>query len=210
MKKLLLRAVVPAVILLIGSGVQAATLTLSDLSSDSTPASVLDATMDFSVAGTQLTLIVTNTTSAPNEFRITEVAFNGAANVAGLSLVSATSNTDGDVTGGWSLNNNVGMDGFGKFDFQLIDGTGADPDQIASGENVTFVLNIAGTGPFADTDFIRLSSTPPGSTEALASIKFTGGPGDDSAFGAVVPVPAAAWLFGSALGLMGWIRRRAA
>jgi hypothetical protein len=26
---------------------------------------------------------------------------------------------------------------------------------------------------------------------------------------AVIPVPAAVWLFGSALGLLGWIRRRA-
>ena len=26
---------------------------------------------------------------------------------------------------------------------------------------------------------------------------------------AVVPVPASAWLFGSALGLLGWVRRRA-
>jgi hypothetical protein len=27
---------------------------------------------------------------------------------------------------------------------------------------------------------------------------------------AAIPVPAAAWLFGSALGLLGWMRRRAA
>jgi len=30
----------------------------------------------------------------------------------------------------------------------------------------------------------------------------------DAAFAAVVPVPAAVWLFGSALGLMGWVRRQ--
>ena len=30
----------------------------------------------------------------------------------------------------------------------------------------------------------------------------------DPTFGAVVPIPAAVWLFGSALGLLGWARRR--
>jgi hypothetical protein len=33
---------------------------------------------------------------------------------------------------------------------------------------------------------------------------------DDFAFTAVVPIPAAVWLFGSALGLLGWMRRKKA
>jgi hypothetical protein len=31
---------------------------------------------------------------------------------------------------------------------------------------------------------------------------------DDFQFGTVVPIPATVWLFGSALGLLGWVRRR--
>lgn len=46
--------------------------------------------------------------------------------------------------------------------------------------------------------FFILEITPTGTYEAYGIV--------DSA---VVPVPAAAWLFGSALGLLGWVRRRA-
>ena len=40
-------------------------------------------------------------------------------------------------------------------------------------------------------------------------VKIGDGAGETMTF-QVVPVPAAAWLFGSALGLLGWVRRRSA
>ena len=43
----------------------------------------------------------------------------------------------------------------------------------------------------------------------MAHIQSTSTPGNSESIGGVVPIPAAAWLFGSALGLLGWLRRRA-
>lgn len=184
-------------------------LTLSDVSSDATDAALLDATMQFNVTGTQLSLVVTNNTADPSAYRLTEVFFNANSNVSGLSYVSATSNTDGNITSAWSLSNNIGADGMGEHDFALFDGTGNDPDQIAAGENVTFVFDIDNAGVTA-TDFLELSTNPPGSIEAYAVIKFTGGPGDDSAFGGVtvVPLPAAIWMLISGISILPLLRRR--
>jgi len=195
----------------ISIGAHAVMLTLSDVSSDATDASLLDATMQFDVTGTQLSLVVTNNTADPNAYRLTEVFFNANSNVSGLSYVSATSSTDGIITSAWSLSTNQGADGMGKHDFALFDGTGNDPDQISSGENVTFLFNIGSAGVTA-TDFLELSTNPPGSIQAYAVIKFTGGPGDDSAFGGVtvVPLPAAIWLLISGISILPWLRRRAA
>lgn len=61
-------------------------LTLSEQSSDSTPAADLDATLDFSVSGTDLFLTVTNTSALPNAFNINEIYWNAANNVSDLSF----------------------------------------------------------------------------------------------------------------------------
>ena len=59
-----------------------------------------------------------------------------------------------------------------------------------------------GTHSFTvDNDFAANTGA---SESVVASVIF-----DHVEYGAVVPLPAAAWLFGSALGLLGWMRRKA-
>ena len=69
-----------------------------------------------------------------------------------------------------------------------------------------FAHNVTG---FNGVDFLLVGTTP---------FENTYGPllgGARSNFGfsrmtATIPIPATAWLFGSALGLLGWLRRKAA
>jgi hypothetical protein len=182
----------------------AGTLLLSDLSSDETDAALLDATLQFDVTGaTELTLSVTNDTVAPNAFKINEVYFNAAANVSSLSLVSASSDLEGDVSSSWQLTTGQAADGFGVFGFALTGTNGrVSKREIESGETMTYVFSIAGTGPFTMDTFTKVLSTiPPGDRPSLAAAKFVKGPGDDSAYGAVVPEPGTGVLL--ALGLLG-------
>jgi hypothetical protein len=172
-----------------------ATVTLSSHSSDPTPASILDATMEFAISDlVEMTLTVTNYTTAPFEFDINEVFFNAKSNVTGLTLDSVTSSLDGPI-GGWSLVTSSGTmgpthaDGFGIFDYGVIDGVSG-PDQIQPAESVAFVFTITGTGPYVDTDFIELSQLDGGGDiVTYGAAKFVNGPGDDSAYGAYVPEP---------------------
>ena len=193
--------------LLLGSAAQATTITLSDLSSDATPASLLDATFDFSISGaSELTLTVTNDTSPPNKFNINEIFFNGAGNVAGLSLDSATHSVEGLVTGQWGPVDVATMvNGFGVFDFGLTDGVGEkDVSVIGFGESVDFVFTISGTGPFDMNDFVVANASG-----NIAAAKFVSGKQDDSAFGAAVPEPATGALVAFGLVLLGVRRRQA-
>jgi hypothetical protein len=182
----------------------ATAINLSSVSSDSTPASDLDANFDFSVLGTTLTLTVTNTTTAPNEYNINEVYFNGSGNVSALSLLSATHSAAGDVLTAWMpVLTGVMVDGFDTFDFGVMDGTGENaPPAIGPMENLAFVFSITGTGPFDDYDFIVANSFG-----YAAAAKFVSGPGDDSAYGAAVPEPSTALLLASGLLLLGARRR---
>lgn len=172
-------------------------LFLSTHSSDETPASLLRAKFEFEVTGSTLTFTAFNLTEAPNTFNINELYFNFGGSVTGLSAVS--------IPTGWTFLTDQAADGFGRFDIALIDGVGQNPAQIAAGESVSFVFNILGSG--VASDFISsLSSIPPGDRPAFAAAKFVGGPGDDSAFGAVIPAPGTAGV--AILAAIGATRRR--
>ena len=192
------------------SQVQAALVyTFSDLSSDATPASDLDATLTFNVtslgatSGSDLlTLTLDNQTTAPNTFSINEVYFNFTGIHSGFSIDSGTG----------TLNQGpIPANGFGDFDIKL------DGFLLASGGTSVWTIDLGLTG-VSNSDFNDWSSIPPGDLQTLAALKFVKGSDDpeapgseDSAFGAVVPVPAAVWLFGSGfLGLAGVARRKKA
>jgi len=159
----------------------ATSITLSTVSSDGTPASQLEAEFDFSVSGTTLTLTVTNTGS---DFNINQIFFNADSNVSGLTFDSATHSVAGDVLAAWSPLATVEMaDGFGTFDFALMNGVGeTSPSVMEPGEEIVFVFTISGTGPFADADFIVENGSG-----FLGAAKFVNGPPDPECASAVIP-----------------------
>ena len=170
---------------------------LSDLSSNGTDPALLDATLDFSVTGSALTLTVTNDTAAPNAFNINQLFFNAGSGATGLLVDS--------FPAGWSLMPNQSADDFGTFDFGLIDGVDQQPSTIAPGETVVFSFTILGSA--VESDFTtKFSTLPPGNNPAIVAGKFVSGTGDDSAFGATIPEPASLGLL--LAGALGAMRRR--
>jgi hypothetical protein len=113
-------------------------------------------------------------------------------------------------------------DGDGFFDILLSFAN----DDFMAGESVIYDIDDGGSNTLlaSSFDFFSLPSIEPGATgpfQAAAKFQSTGtdancagGEGQCSDWvgtpPAVIPVPQAAWLFGSALGLLAWIRRRKA
>ena len=177
--------------------------------------SLLSATFDFQITGllqNELTLTITNNTSAPNEFKINRIFFNfnPDSNVTGLTLTSQL-----NPNALWELvvpsfpgDTATHADNFGTFDFMIRHGPpeGHNHHLIQPGAPRVFTFDIQGTGPFFDTDFIALSEQFDSNILMQAAAKFVMGPGDISAFGAV-PEPGTLALLGLA-GLLGFGRRR--
>jgi hypothetical protein len=168
-------------------------LELSTHSSNGTPASVLLASVEFSVVGATLTINITNDTAGSDEYKINEFYFNGPDGVS-LTADTLPSQWNFDGAGG------ITVEGFGNFDFGL---TNARPTSHASlitpGETETFSFTIP-TGAPTDQDFTTAFSVedPPGAMPAIIAASFVAGPGDGSAFGATVPTPGVLALMGVA------------
>lgn len=175
-------------------------LTLSDFSSDETSPAVLDATLEFLVLGDVLELTVTNDTPPVSGYDIDAVFFNAGPGIDGLELLTPVE--------GWSLTTNQRADGFGSFDFALETAGGNDPFELAPQQSMTLELRVDSAVFFAESAFTtELSRIPPGSQSVVAAAKFTNGPGDDSAFGAVVPEPGTLVLLTMGLWAVGRRRR---
>ena len=176
-------------------------LTLSDLSSDETDPAVLDATLLFTVTGSELVIAATNDTPVGSGFDIDAVYFNATPEVTDLVPAPAVD--------GWTLVRDETADGFGRFDFALMTASGNDPLDLGPGESLTFTFDIIGSGAFLDTSFTaEFSQVPPGEHPALAAAKFMSGPGGDSAFGAVVPEPHTGLIALIGIGLLRRSKRR--
>lgn len=187
--------------MLAGTAQAGTVLTLSDMSSDETSPDVLDATLLFTVSGSQLILMATNDTPVVGGFDIDAVYFNSTSNVDDLVLTTAPT--------GWSMERALTADGFGRFDYALMSVSGNDPDDIAPGDSLTFTFDIVAGGPCVETDFTAdFSQIPPGEHPVLAAAKFMNGPNGDSAFGAVTPEPHTALLILMGMGLLSRRRRR--
>lgn len=193
--------------------VEGALLTLSThLSEPLVDPGLLDASLDFSVVGSELTLAVNNLTPEnPGDpaLNINQVYFNTSDNVDGLVLSTVNG---GPASKKWKLIYKVDsheVANFGSFDVFLEDGIGNQPSVIGPQETVTFTFNISGTGPFSDADFIQLSATDGGEhVFSFAAAKFYdgGNPGISSYAATNIPEPVTLMLLG--LGGLGLLCRR--
>ena len=122
----------------------ATTIILSSQSSDpGVPASLLDATLDFALSGSTLTLTVSNDTS---DLDILAIYFNAPSALTELDLLSSPED--------WEEVSSVDVGPFGTFDWGVeIALEDAAEDEFDAGDTGVFEFELEGTGSFSAADF---------------------------------------------------------
>lgn len=152
-----------------------------------------------------VTVLSALTNLADNRFGIQSFAFNTSAGgtVAAISGLPA----------GWSVDANRTVSGFGEFDFRV---SGAGNNRLTP----TLTFYVSGISGDAPLDYALVSTGMASHGNGFFAAHVAGFTDLDPSTGrvtsgyfgggatTVVPLPASAWLFGTALGAFGWLRRR--
>lgn len=147
---------------------------------------------------------------------ITEVYFNVDPLIDPTTLTITRLGGTGPTAAETTINQGADLyqaDGDGLFDIWFDFDTSPQTARFNAGEDLLYQITGAGltAGSF---NFLSAPSLDPLSTEGpffgAAKVADTGPLQLQSDWIAVIPVPASVWLFGSALGILGWVRRRTA
>jgi hypothetical protein len=157
------------------------------------------------VSGNGLYIAHSQINPLPSSQLFTRTIANLAVGGGNLATAASYSCVDG------AFGPSVGANLCGNYDFggnfvnesTLVYGPGTSYSRTMGGDDVAL-----GT-PQNVSQYDGMTSTWNGTTLLVSNYSFETG-GYTMTFVEAVPIPAAAWLFGSALGLLGWIRRKAA
>ena len=163
-----------------------------------------------------LSIVVSPAVAAPVTWVLNDVIFPDGGTASGYFVFDRDPNAiDGDyleisisTTAGTDApgRNYVGHDSFRSAPIQLVALDSADEAQAQ------WVLLLAFDSPLDDSGGVRslvsIQEAMCGSPTCVPVDQIARSAENSSATISAVPVPAAAWLFGSALGLLGWMKRR--